>query len=779
MAPACEACRNLKMRCSRSALAEEPVNTSEPCDRCKHHGRPCKIPPSRPGGRKPGSRGRYKGVEKALRKIQTELRKAKHPSSSDQDNLRELLGFADGDQELIDLILSQNRSISDIQSQSDGYLETTSPSRSPNDTIQSPPEQNGSVSNPLGLVADVCGNLNLDPPSPSNMPLVEAESRPSFLATSAGESEPQNFARHLLRRPGYVSLGLKLNRQTLEDGLDALLTREVGICRYSDYFKPSDMTKDRDIGPDLDPVELGLASMEEAHYLFPLFFARLHPINGILDPILHTPEFVQSRSALLFTWIMAISAQFDHASGSIAKRLRIHGEHLSKHVYASGYKSVEIVQGYYISLLSAVPANTMVEERSWLYTIYAFGVAAELGLDREARAPGCSSDIAGSHTLPQASPGPDGSSDDRENNSQIGDPSFVKDPTDTERLARNRERTWLRILLWERAHSAARGRVSAFPETDLTLNIETWYCHPLADLNDKYTCAFILLRRHLGGLQDQLKRQIGFQHPSRHWVLDLIDSTLQPWCRSWLGSTEPLVTPSERVSNAFLRFVYMHGRLWTLSFALHGHAEDSNPNIDAIKEDCFESAVNCCEMAVHALQEIGEPIYCMLAPTWAMMAYSAVLALRLFPLLYGKQSGNEVELLSLLSQVALQLEKAGTTPSHRFGIAALLGQHLFKILRARANFLVRGAQSTIQSQAGSAALAGTTNLHLEHLVSGSIEDDSNQMVNQSQQLDFDPFISRFDPFLTLPFHHVNEDGFGEGFTDVLWDWVGQGFGNLT
>ena len=37
--------------------------------------------------------------------------------------------------------------------------------------------------------------------------------------------------------------------------------------------------------------------------------------------------------------------------------------------------------------------------------------------------------------------------------------------------------------------------------------------------------------------------------------------------------------------------------------------------------------------------------------------------------------------LKLLAEVATQLEKAGTTPVHRFGVAALLGQHLLMVLK--------------------------------------------------------------------------------------------------
>ncbi|KIX04597.1 uncharacterized protein Z518_05467 [Rhinocladiella mackenziei CBS 650.93] len=764
-----------------------------PCDRCKNHNRPCKIPPSRPSGRKPGSLGRYRGVEKALRKIQTELRKAKTSSSPDPQNLQGLMNLADGKEEILNFLFtrssSQNQSAchaseetaptSNLPSLNSTFQVESRPraltiSQSSNDHV-SPHQSDEPISNPLGLVADACGEAGvLD--QRSNAAWSSPVSNPdsiNLLATSSADIDSHGLARHLLRRPGYVSLGLKLDRQCLEHGLDALLTQDRQICRYLDYFKQSDVNQDRDTGPDVDPVDLGLVSMEEAHYLFPIFFARLHPINGILDPMLHTPEFVRSRSALLFTWILAISAQFDHASGSISKRLRIHGEHLSKYVHANGYKSVEIAQGYYISLLSAVPANTMAEERSWLYTIYAFGVAAELGLDRRSRAVGYFNGIVGTNR-----PGPassqrqvDGrtSSGARGNQSELLLGHRTEDSGYAERLARNRERTWLRILLWERAHSAARGRVSAFPETDLTLNIETWYLHPLADPNDKYTCAFILLRRHLAALHNELKRQAGFQHTSRHWVRELLDSTLQPWCNAWLESPDVPSTPAGRTSNTFLRYVYMHGRLWTLSFALHGHNNNTAQDVAAIKEDCFEAAVNCCEIAVHDLQEIGEPIYCMLAPTWAMISYAAVLALRLFPLLYGDSGWGEVELLALLSQVALQLERAGTTPSHRFGIAALLGQHLFMILRARANALKCVTEA---SQVRRSLPLDSTNFEARQGAQGHTD-------NQPEPQSFDPFLSTFDPFLTAPFFPREEDGAAEGFTEALWDWFGQGIGGVT
>jgi hypothetical protein len=478
---------------------------------------------------------------------------------------------------------------------------------------------------------------------------------------------------------------------------------------------------------------------------------------------------VRSRSALLFTWILALTAQFDPASASIAKRLRLHGEKLSKYVHTCGYKSVEIVQGYYICLLSATPAETLAEERSWLYTMYAFGVAAELGLDQESNprnedsrpshhvfAPHVAqrkhdlSALRPGDTMPQAT----------------FDPAF-EDSVYGQRLARNRERTWLRILLWERANSAACGRTNSFPETELTQSIESWWLHPLASPTDKHTCAFITLRRNLASLQSDLRRQACLIHSESHWVRDLVDATLQPWCETWLPNSLVNVStsPPEQLSNIFLTYVYMHGRLWTLSFALHSSINGGR-DLDEIHQDCFEAAVSCCEVAVRDLQAVGEPLYCMLAPTWAMISYAGVLALKLFPTLFESRIGCETELLALLSQVALQLRRAGTNPSHRFGIAALLGQHLMMILRACSADL----RDSTQYGDGQSDLTYDRNYDAQIPFVRQHEPAGN--------LSCDPLVSNYDPFLTTVDMSMQGDLTGEGFADLFKELFGPGFGGV-
>ncbi|KAF2094967.1 hypothetical protein NA57DRAFT_45781 [Rhizodiscina lignyota] len=761
------------MRCIRVEGADTRPGPVDPCDRCKRNKRPCIIPKPRPLGRKHGALGRYQGIEKAVRKIKTELRKAQ-ASGDDVLSLPGLADFVSSEGDMRDILLSDNAT--QIQDDSPTHQDENQSSRAVNPRptssysndsfqedaalVQNPserrPHQHNEepISNPLGLVADASGEAQAQVRQS-----VASGTSPVSIGSStrqtafAQESEPRSLARHLLRRPGYVSLGLKLSRESLELGLDTLFAHAGLTCRYSDYFTPADTNQPRDTGPDLDPVDLGLVTMEEAHYLFPMYFARLHPFNGILDPILHTPEFVRSRSALLFTWILAITSQFDHASSSMAKRLRLHGENLSKHVHAHGFKSVEIAQGYYVSLLSATPAKTMSEERSWIYTNYAFGMAAELVFDHHGMARSIGA---------------------------IRDPNIniSEDPYRPQRLARNRERTWLRILLWERAHSAARGRMSSFPDTEITLRIEDWWTHPLALPEDRYTCAFILLRRQLARLHDEIRRQAEFSHINHHWVRDLVDSTLRPWRQTWLAPPDAFTTPTaDQVANLYLSYVYMHGRLWTLSFALHGPTSGREDSY-AIKEDCFEAAVSCCEIAVRDLQQVGEPIYCMLAPTWAMISYAAVLALKLFPMLHGNRAGYEVELLALISQVALQLERAGTTPTHRFGISALLGQHLFLILRNRANVLKELAKNGKDGEERQSAAAGEWQALHRHGLQHLPNEQQTERLNDPPLL-FDPLVSAFDPFLTGP-PLPGEEEFApdDAFSEMIREWFGQGFGGV-
>ncbi|PYI16063.1 hypothetical protein BO99DRAFT_366926 [Aspergillus violaceofuscus CBS 115571] len=715
---ACEACRKLKMRCTRN----NPLHNS-PCDRCMRNHRPCRIPPARPLGRRPGAVGRFQGIEKAYRKIQAELRKGPTlmPKAATPYNTQ-----------------SSSPSVCEPDDGPISANPLNNSSHLPSEGLPDGPSQ--PISNPLALLADASEAVHAD------------------ASQASKDNTREGRERELLSRSGCVSLGLQLSRESLETGLDTLFASSVKPGRSSDYFKPPDPSAFRDIGPDLDPVELGLVTMEEAHFFFPIYFARLHPVNGILDPLLHTPEYVRSRSALLFTWILALTAQFASTQSSLAKRLQLHGEKLSRHVHTCGLKSVEIVQGYYISLLSATPAKTLAEERTWLYTMYAFGTAAELGLDQHSRPRGRVFVTSGEDQAHDA--GVRLEEQDLQCPPGFGNEHHAES-TYYQRLTRNRERTWFRILLWERANSAARGRINPIPDTKLIAGIETWWKHPVADAADKHTCAFILLRRRLASIHAELQAHAAAPPDDPHWMKRLVDERLQRWCDEWLPVPYNAAKPSEQLASIFLYYVYLHNRLWILSFALQdSENRTGNRHIEAIRQDCLQAAVHTCEVAVRDLQMVGEPLYCMLAPTWAMISYAAVLALKLFHQVHGTQPAGDIELLALLSQVALQLERAGTTPPHRFGIAALLGEHLLGILRTRAA-LTRGVQQSVVEDSLPRYDSG-------HPAAALPEDSGNLAIYNAQEPVSDPWFTDASAAMS---YDLTEDSFGDMFREIF----GPGF----
>jgi hypothetical protein len=85
------------------------------------------------------------------------------------------------------------------------------------------------------------------------------------------QHSPENFlnrSRCLLNIPSCVPLALQMDPQVLEEGLDALFITSDQRRTALDYFKYRDINHFPDTGPDLDPIEQGLVTIQEARNLF-------------------------------------------------------------------------------------------------------------------------------------------------------------------------------------------------------------------------------------------------------------------------------------------------------------------------------------------------------------------------------------------------------------------------------------------------------------------------------------------------------------------------------
>lgn len=137
---------------------------------------------------------------------------------------------------------------------------------------QNSPHQEGeSISNPLGLLADACGELRAaQQPLPAVSPLTSDDASIHLPNSPITNQTSRHRAQQLLSRPGYISIGVNVSKRHLESGLEALLDSEPRECRYPEYFRSSTAALERDTGPDLDPIDQGLVTSEDAEYLFPM-----------------------------------------------------------------------------------------------------------------------------------------------------------------------------------------------------------------------------------------------------------------------------------------------------------------------------------------------------------------------------------------------------------------------------------------------------------------------------------------------------------------------------
>ncbi|QKD59994.2 uncharacterized protein FOBCDRAFT_243784 [Fusarium oxysporum Fo47] len=135
--------------------------------------------------------------------------------------------------------------------------------------------------------------------------------------------------------------------QLLKHWTPQALQQVVGeMTRYFEYGLRGSK---HDVARDIDPLQRGMITESRATALFKAYFKMVHPQWSMLDPNLHTLDFVRHQSALLTTTILALGSiaiatlpESDDGQVVEALNLRAHAEKLSLVVYSTGARSLEI-----------------------------------------------------------------------------------------------------------------------------------------------------------------------------------------------------------------------------------------------------------------------------------------------------------------------------------------------------------------------------------------------------------------------------------------------------
>ncbi|TVY82488.1 Satratoxin biosynthesis SC1 cluster transcription factor SAT9 [Lachnellula suecica] len=577
------------------------------------------------------SKNKRDGLEKAVYRIEQAIKRSKTQRSEDGDNIPRLEG-----------LLNDANKILPFTSVADTKPAFSSQASSFHNQHSSPKEryeQPGSES-------------ILDQNSDDHFAVDDAENPLQLLARASDLSVPS-------RTPATTAIAtLGPRGQTRAPDLEA----------FFGPFRPS-----LDVGQDVNPIELGIVTEEEAISLFSYFYDNLSHTRWGLDPVIHTPRFVLQQSAFLFTSILAASALFIPTAGALSKRLTVHCKQLSRSIIANRNRSPEIVLAFMINIPWMAPGRHWSDDETCSYMAMALTIALDISLDKL--------------IIPSPS--------DPHGNFQKGRAQseciMARQALDIDgfrdvdvlsdfgkRLLRRRERIWLALFVLDRGVCLARGRSFIVPVTPLIETCDDWHRCQIIDVWDGSLVSSAVLRRDLVDLISNVKKSCDSNRIQSingtiivQSLQQMIDQFFDRWYTTWgfaIGGTEGKSVPP------YVEILVTHGRLSIYSSVIN------HPTAPVQVKRFFRAAGLSSSLNVMRAAVQGESsLKSMPNNTCIMISFAACFAIYLSAK-GGGTNGLATSIKVLIEESAGVLERIGSITGHRNGTSMLYGRHLREIV---------------------------------------------------------------------------------------------------
>ncbi|KAF2265247.1 Zn(II)2Cys6 transcription factor [Lojkania enalia] len=640
------------LTCRKSKIKCRREPGEESCQKCQQGGAQCIIP-SFHIGRQKGVKNKRTGLEKAIYQIEEAIRKSKSEnmsSSSTLEQLRSLLGEAPGG--LQDTADTASSTSATFVSERDG---TASDDQLALDDAE----------NPLQLLARA-SDLRLTSPK-----LTEPSSSPSSRYLLSEQEERSDVHR---------------------------------------FFLPMKAALDQ--GPDVDPIDIGLVTLEEAETLLSFFYENLAHTRWGLDPLVYTLPFIRTRSAFLFTSLLTASALFLPTAAAPAKRLLNHRNMLAQKVISQRYRSVEIVLAFLVNVPWMHPGVHTSDDDTGLYISIALSTALDLSLNKII-IPSWSFNMELLKRIPKAD-----CIDAKKALAMDGFEDIEVGSEWGQRLLRRRERVWIALFVLERGVCLARGRNYCVPITPLLKHCDKWHMDGVSDVQDGSLISMAVLRRDLDGLFSAVRSRC-----DSYRVIDVgsevaqeIERTIEKFFDQWLNTwTASIGEGGQRTLPPYVEILVTHTRLSTYSGVIN-HPTAPLEVKQLFRASALSSALNVMRAAIQGEARLKS----MPNNTVIMICFAACIALNLSASAPGVSHNLVPSVRNLIEETSAVLERIGSTPNHRNGLSVLYGKHLRELVK----------QSSVPSRS-------------HHLPSGSIissasNEDTNQVFSNSNE-PFQPF----------------------------------------
>ncbi|PWY96782.1 Zn(II)2Cys6 transcription factor [Aspergillus sclerotioniger CBS 115572] len=640
---ACLNCRKSKVRCNRS-------QGDAYCGRCKQANVECVIP-NHHVGRQKGVKNKRKGLEKAIHQIEQAIKRPRNDTSGAETAHKLISDLQD--------LLSNTR-----EKQLDSEVDDRSEDLNRPYTYPSPQDNNAGenlslddAENPLQLLARA-----------SDLQLSPTEVRDAY------RWPPSTYPQHT-----------EVPQSNINGSVPAAQA----------YFVP--IRASLDIGLDIDPIDIGLITLNEAESLFSFFYQNLAHTRWGLDPLVHTVSFVRSQSAFLFTSIMSATALFLPSATALSKRLSRHCKALAQNVIARRHRSVEIVLAFMVNVPWMEPGSCLGDDDTCSYIAMALAVALDLSLNKIVL-PSTSFDHGLLKRLAKAE-----SIDAKRALYVDGFDGIDPDSDWGRRLLRRRERTWIALFVLERGVCLARGRSYTVPSTALVDHCDKWHVSDFADSRDGPMNSMAVLRRNLDGLFQRVKANCDSHQITdvgsevAHSIKNMIESFYDQWSEVWapeIGEGQSYSLPP------YVEILVTHTRLSTYSGVIN-HPTAPVEVKRFFRAAGLSSALNVLRAAIQGESRLKS----MPNNTVIMISFAACSALSLSMMPADCRSSLAPSVHNLIEETAGVLERIGDTPRHRNGASVLYGRFLRALVR---RFPV---SSGSQNPNGPRTLADTGTLH--------------------------------------------------------------------
>ncbi|KAK1968053.1 hypothetical protein LY78DRAFT_605462, partial [Colletotrichum sublineola] len=337
-----------------------------------------------------------------------------------------------------------------------------------------------------------------------------------------------------------------------------------------------------------DPIRLGFINLSIATSLFDNFMTNLNSYISQLDPQLHTFDRVRQQSSFLLTAILAAAAKAFNPA--LYQKLRDHAENILTDSFRTGIKSVETAQAILIMTYWKESEDT----RAWMLLGYVIRMGMELGW----------------HRLTSYSPQRSGSRTDLQN-----------------RQARNIERTWFVLFVYDRSISLQTGKPWMIERSEFIEAIEPWCRDAMATPGDRLLGALVTLRllssevfKLLGPRSSRLGAR---QLHSLESLLAIIKGRVEEWESRWLQLAD-----KDTCHPFLIRFYGTHLRLQLFSLPLQDILAQSEHNVSYHMESLWVSYSSALEM-LHLICRHASWLYFAQDSIHVMTAYSAAFLIKL------------------------------------------------------------------------------------------------------------------------------------------------------